>query len=92
MSHTTRHKDKLLARVRRLKGQIEAVERSLEAEAPCGEVLNLVASIRGAVTGLTAELIEDHIREHVSDPRRDENKARGEAAAELIEVVRTYLK
>lgn len=92
MSHTTKHKDKLLARVRRLKGQIEAVERSLESEAPCGEVLNLVASIRGAVSGLTAELIEDHIREHVSNPDLDEDKARAQGAAELIDVVRTYLK
>jgi DNA-binding FrmR family transcriptional regulator len=90
--HTTKNKDKLLARVRRLKGQIEAVERSLEAEAPCGEVLNLVASIRGAVTGLTAELIEEHIREHVADPDHDDNPARAQGAAELIEVVRTYLK
>ena len=90
--HTTKNKDKLLARIRRLKGQIEAVERSLEAEAPCGEILNLVASIRGAVTGLTAELIEEHIREHVVDPDHDDNPARAQGAAVLIEVVRTYLK
>ena len=92
MSHTTKHKAKLLARVRRLKGQIEAVERALETEAPCGDVLNLVASIRGAVSGLTAELIEDHIREHVSDPGRDENPERGQAAGELIDIIMTYLK
>lgn len=92
MSHTIKQKSKLLARVRRLKGQIEAVERSLEAEAPCGEVLNLVASIRGAVTGLTAELIEDHVREHISNPDKDEDPARAQGAAELIEVIRTYLK
>lgn len=92
MSHTVKHKNKLLARVRRLKGQIEAVERSLEAEAPCGEVLNLVASIRGALTGLTAELIEDHVREHVSNPDKDDDAARAQGAAELIEVIRTYLK
>ncbi len=92
MSHTTKNKAKLLARVRRLKGQMEAVERALEAEAPCGEVLNLVASVRGAVGGLTLELIEDHIREHVSNPDKDEDAARAQGAAELIEVVRTYLK
>lgn len=92
MSHTIKHKAKLLARVRRLKGQLEAVERSLEAEAPCGEVLNLVASVRGAVTGLTAELIEDHVREHVSNPDTDDDPERAQGAAELIEVIRTYLK
>lgn len=92
MSHTSHHQAKLLARVRRLKGQIEAVERSLENGAPCGDVLNLVASIRGAVSGLTAELIEDHIREHVSDPENDADPDRGQAAGELISVIRTYLK
>lgn len=92
MSHTTANKTKLLARVRRLKGQIEAIERSLETEAPCGEVLNLVASIRGAVNGLTAELIEDHLREHVSNPDTDPDPERATGAAELISVIRTYLK
>lgn len=92
MTHTTKNKTKLLARVRRLKGQIEAIERSLESEASCGEILNLVASVRGAVTGLTAELIEDHVREHISNPDKDDDPARAQGAAELIEVVRTYLK
>jgi len=92
MSHTHKHKDKLLARVRRLRGQIEAIERSLESEAPCGQVLNQVASVRGAVNGLTAELIEDHIREHVSNPDKDDNPERAQGAAELIDIVRTYLK
>ncbi|WP_425467283.1 metal/formaldehyde-sensitive transcriptional repressor [Paracoccus haeundaensis] len=92
MSHTSHHQAKLLARVRRLKGQIEAVERSLETGAPCGDLLNLVASIRGAVGGLTAELIEDHIREHVSDPDKDADPDRAQASGELISVIRTYLK
>jgi DNA-binding FrmR family transcriptional regulator len=92
MSHLTRNKSRLLARIRRLKGQVEAIERALEAEAPCGEILNLTASVRGAISGLTAELIEDHIREHISNPDRDEDPARAQGAAELIEVVRMYLK
>lgn len=90
MPHTVQHQAKLLARVRRLKGQMEAIERALEAQAPCGEVLNLVASVRGAVGGLTAELIEDHVREHVLAEPDGERRAQG--AAELIEVVRTYLR
>jgi FrmR/RcnR family transcriptional regulator, repressor of frmRAB operon len=92
MSHTTKQKSKLIARVRRLKGQIEAVERALEAEAACNDVLNLVASVRGAVAGLTAELLEDHVREHISNPDKDEDAARARGAAELIDVIRTYLK
>jgi DNA-binding FrmR family transcriptional regulator len=90
MSHTVREKPKLLARIRRLKGQMEAVERALEAEASCGEILNLVASVRGAINGLTAELIEDHIREHVVEAA--DGAARSRGADELIDVVRAYLK
>ena len=92
MSHTTKEKAKLLGRIRRLKGQMEAVERALEAEVPCGDILNLVASVRGAVNGLMGELIEDHIRIHVVDPDKDEDSDRAQGAAELIDVVRKYLK
>jgi len=90
MGHTVQQRPKLLARIRRLKGQMEAIERALETGAPCGDVLNLVASVRGAVNGLTSELIEDHIREHVMQA---ENKtAAQKGATELIEVVKMYLK
>ncbi len=90
MSHLSNADPKLIARVRRIRGQVEAVERALEAGSPCGEVLNLVASIRGAVTGLTAELIEDHIREHILNPDDDGQRAQG--AQDLIDVIRTYMK
>lgn len=92
MTHTIREKNKLLGRVRRIKGQVEAVERALEAEIGCTDVLQLVASIRGAVAGLTAELIEDHIRRHIVDPRTETDAERANSTEELIEIVRTYLK
>lgn len=92
MTHTIGNKKKLIARVRRIKGQVEAVERALEAELGCADVLMLVASLRGAVHGLSAEVMEDHIRNHVADPDTDADPERARGAAELIEVVRTYLK
>lgn len=92
MSHTIREKAKLLARVRRIRGQVEAVERALEAEVGCADVLQLVASIRGAVKGLAAELVEDHIRWHVVDPAREPDPKRAKGAEELLDIVRTYLK
>jgi DNA-binding FrmR family transcriptional regulator len=90
MSHTVRDKAKLLARVRRMKGQMEAVERKLETEAPCGEVLQLLASIRGALAGLTGEVIEGHLHEHVVHAEGDAERAR--AANELADVLRTYIR
>jgi DNA-binding FrmR family transcriptional regulator len=92
MSHTIREKSKLLHRVRRLRGQLLAVERALEEEAGCAKVMQLVVSVRGAIHGLMAELVEDHIRIHVSDPARDTDVGRARGAEELIDVVHTYLR
>lgn len=90
MTHTIRNKDRLIARVRRLKGQIEGVERALAAETPCGEILRQLASARGAMNGLTAELMEDHLREHVLLSETASERQQG--GEELIEVIRTYMK
>jgi DNA-binding FrmR family transcriptional regulator len=90
MSHTIREKSKLLARVRRIRGQVEAVERALENEEGCTEVMQLVAAVRGAVAGLSSELIEDHIADHIVQV--DDAAGRRRGAQELIAVVRTYLK
>ncbi len=92
MSHTIQSKAKLIARVRRIKGQVEAVERALEAEVGCADVLMLVASLRGAIQGLSVEVMEEHIRHNVVNPDTDPEPRRAKGAAELIEVVRTYLK
>jgi DNA-binding FrmR family transcriptional regulator len=92
MGHTIRDKAKLLHRVRRVRGQIEAVERALEGEKGCAKVLHLVVAARGAMNSLMAEIIEGHIRTHVADPNRDRNRDRAEGAQELIDVVQAYLK
>lgn len=92
VAHTTRDKKKLLNRVRRIKGQVEAIERAIEGEAECASVLNTIAACRGAINGLMAEIIEGHVLFHVLDPARGPETAQGKAAAELIEVVNAYLK
>ena len=92
MAHTTKAKKKLLARIRRIRGQTEAIERALSAEHECSDVLQLVAACRGALNGLMAELIEGHVRYHVLDAERGANTPQADAAEELIGVVRTYLK
>jgi len=92
MAHTIREKKSLRARVRRIQGQVEALDRALDAETGCADVLMLIASVRGAVNGLMAEVMEDHIRHHVVDPANEPDPDRARGAEELIEVVRTYLK
>ena len=90
MSHTTKDKKKLLSRIRRIKGQSEAIERALEGDGECEEILQLVASCRGALNGLMAELIEGHVRFHVLSPEQKTLPSQVEAADELIAVVKRY--
>jgi DNA-binding FrmR family transcriptional regulator len=92
MTHTVREKDKLLARVRRIRGQVEAIERALDSEADCEKVMHLLASTRAAMSGLMAEVIEYHVRSHLVDPDKYPGALDEEAAEQLLAVVRTYLK
>ena len=92
MSHAIREKQKLLARVRRIRGQVEAIERALDGEAGCEQVMHLIAGVRGAMGGLMAEVVEDHVRTHLVDVEKYPKALNPEAAEQLLEVVRTYLK
>jgi len=92
MTHTIREKQKLLARVRRIRGQIEAIERALETEAGCEQVMHLIAGVRGATAGLMAEVVEEHVRTHLVDAAKHPGALNAEAAEQLLDVVRTYLK
>lgn len=92
MSHTVREKQKLLARVRRIRGQVEAIERALDGEAGCDQVMHLIAGARGAMAGLMAEVVEDHVRTHLVDVEQHPAALDPEATEQLLEVIRTYLK
>ena len=92
MSHTIKDKKKLLSRIRRIKGQSEAIERALEGDSDCEDILQLVASCRGALNGLMAEIIEGHVRYHVLDPKGRSSAEQIEAAEQLLDVVNAYLK
>jgi FrmR/RcnR family transcriptional regulator, repressor of frmRAB operon len=100
MAHTIRNKQKLISRVRRIRGQIEAVERALEQEQDCTVILQTIAACRGAINGLMAEVVEGQIRYHVIDPElpataqasRVAKLAHAQAADELIAVIKTYMK
>ena len=92
MSHTIREKQKLLARVRRIRGQVEALERALDGEAGCETVMHQIVGIRGAVSGLMAEVVEDHVRNHLIGPQKNAVALDTTAAEQLIDVMHTYLK
>jgi FrmR/RcnR family transcriptional regulator, repressor of frmRAB operon len=91
MPHIADEKTKLLNRLKRLRGQIEAIERLVESEGECARVLQQATAARGAIEGFIGEVIEDHIREHVVDPEAPRSDPRVQAAEELVAIVHTYL-
>jgi DNA-binding FrmR family transcriptional regulator len=92
MAHTARDKEKLLLRVRRIRGQVDAVERGLAEEGDCFTVLQTVTAARGALTSLMVEIIDGHVNDHILDPAQEPTTAQKRAAEQLLEVVRAFLK
>lgn len=90
MAHTVRDKSKLLSRVRRIQGQAVALEGLLASGSGCGDVLQQIAAIRGAVNGLMAAVLEGHLAEHLVDEPSLEH--RQEELQDVLRVIRSYLK
>lgn len=92
MSHTIRDRDKLLRRVRRIRGQVAGIERALEQEHEPFHILQTVAACRGALNGLMAEIIDGHVRLHVLDEKRRPTAQQAEAVGELMDIIRAFLR
>jgi DNA-binding FrmR family transcriptional regulator len=91
ISQTAKEKQKLLFRIKRIRGQFAAVERALDAGDECADILMLLAAIRGGVNGLMGEILEDHIRLHMMNPEQKMDSP-DELGEDLIGLVRAYLK
>lgn len=91
MPHTPEEKKRVLARVRRLRGQVEALERALDSGADCAPVMQQVAAIRGAANGIMSEVMESHLRETFGRPASTASD-RNARIAEMTALVRAYLK
>ena len=92
LRHTVREKQKLINRVKRIRGQVAAVEELLEGDADCERAIHTLAACRGAISSLMAEILEDHIRYHVIDPASDRESHERQAAEQLVDIVKSYLK
>jgi FrmR/RcnR family transcriptional regulator, repressor of rcnA expression len=90
MAHVVQNKRKLLARVSRIRGQLNGIEKAIEEGRECGELLLTLAACRGALNALMAEILEGHVRQHVLDSRSKNSQIT--AGEELIDVIRRYLK
>jgi DNA-binding FrmR family transcriptional regulator len=92
MAHTIRHKKKLVLRVRRIRGQVEAIERALTGEMDCSAVLQRITACRGAIDGLLSEVLEDHVRFHIIDQKRHRDADPRDAGKEILDIIRMYLR
>ena len=91
MAHTIKQRDKLLTRVRKIRGQTEGLEKLLAKDGECSRILQQIAAIRGAINGLMGEVLEGHIREHLG--AHDITAAERDADVEqVVCVLRSYLK
>ena len=88
MAHTE-HDEALLKRVRRIAGQVAAIERALVSGKDCATTLHLAAATRGAMNGLLDAIIESHVREHVARPDLPPAD-RAAGAEQLIAAIRRY--
>ena len=93
MAHVVRDRQKLINRVRRIRGQVDAVERVIQEDrGDCERVLQTIAACHGAINSLMAEVIEGHIRFHLVDPDRRPTSKQARAARQLMDVIRAYLR
>lgn len=92
MSHTTKNKQDLILRAKRIQGQVEALVRALADERDCSDVLQLMSAARGAMNSLMSELLEGHIRNHVLNGKQRPTSQQVEAADEVIDMVKSYLR
>jgi len=92
LSHITGAQKELVARINRIQGQLDAIREAVQEEEECATLLQQVAACRGGINGLMAEIIEREIKCHVLPPNTRANSPEANAADEVIEMVRRYIK
>jgi len=88
MRKQAKEKLDLVTRTKKIIGQLESVLRGLNEDEQCADILQRLAAARGSINSLMGELLEDHVRNHM--PKN--SKSAEEAAEDVVEIVRMYLK
>jgi DNA-binding FrmR family transcriptional regulator len=90
--HVITNKEKLISRVKKIKGQLEGVEKALENDKDCKQILHILSSIRGALGGLMSEVMESHIIIHLVDSKDKLSEKEIQIAQELVESLKAFMK
>lgn len=90
MAHTIANKEKLILRVKKIKGQLSSIEKALEEEKDCFKILQQISASRGAIQSLMSEVLDGHIKEHLGNHVSEEQ--REQEIENLASLLKTYLK
>lgn len=90
MAHTIANKEKLILRVKKIKGQLNSIQKALEEEKDCFKILQQISASRGAIQSLMSEVLDGHIKEHLGNHVSDEQ--REQEIANLASLFKSYLK
>lgn len=93
MPYSVEDKKKTTTRLRRIKGQVEALERAVQAGTECRLLLQQIAAMRGAAGGLMAEVLEIHLRETMGQSAPAKIPSVGDDQMDdIMKILRAYLK
>ena len=90
MAHTIANKEKLILRIKKIKGQLNSIEKALENENDCFKVLQQISASRGAIQSLMSEVLDGHIKEHLGNHVSEEQ--REQEIENLSSLLKSYLK
>ncbi len=85
------HKADLIRRLRRIEGQVRGLQRMIEEEKYCVDVLVQIAAVKAALDKVGLVLLEDHTRGCVADAIKNDRNA-DHSIRELMDVILRFLK
>lgn len=90
MASYGKDKDNLLKRLRRIEGQVRGIQRMVEQDKYCVDILVQIAAVRSALDKVGLILLENHTRGCVA--RAIKNDDADAAIAELTDVMRRFVR
>ncbi|HVS63420.1 MAG TPA: metal-sensitive transcriptional regulator [Thermoanaerobaculia bacterium] len=86
-------REKVVARLKRIEGQVRGLQRMIEEGRYCGDVLAQIAAVQSSLRGAGEVLLQSHLRHCLTDAVRAGDEARAERIyEELTGLFRRYAK
>ena len=86
-------KDALVKRLHRIEGQVRGIERMVEDERYCIDILTQISAVSTALESLAFKLLDDHVKHCVAGALSSgDDAAADEKSRELLEAVRRFAR